>query len=329
MDGECVPPTPTPTLTPFIGNPPYVQVGVQANCFSSGDSPVPYIYKIDPVNGAYLAQLTVTSGSLSICGIAGLCRNPLDKKLYAIASLTDSNTRKIITINESTGVATTVGTASGAVGLAITSSGRIFITKKSPSDSTVLFEMTLPSTLTERATIGAWCEESIAFNDEDGLLYGQNNCDSSNYVLVDLTTYAVSNVPAALSSAYGALGPGGPGMFYGSDGFATYQLSRDFSSYTLMSSFPFPDGGRAIKGLVFNEAFTPTITPTITPSPTITRTHTVSPTPTRTDSPTMTETPTFSTSPTVTATFTITQTFTATETPCPTCSNNRQRRGRS
>jgi hypothetical protein len=337
--GTCATtPTATPTVTmtptPFTGVPPFIEAASINDCFSSSESPAPYIYYIAEDSGVTLGKLTLTSGSLSLCGTSGLARNPVTRILYAIVSVTGGPNRYLVSVNETTGAVTTIATMTGGIqALAFTDTGKCFTTIKTAPSNTYLAELNISTgATTNRGAIGAWCPGGLAFNASDGLLYYYNSCDPTNYKTISPSSPYTQNT-------YVNVGGGNPnqamvmaslGWFgFNANDFSFITVAPDFSSYSTVGTFDNPDGVRSIKGLVYNEAWTPTISPTFSVSPTVTATITPSPSDSPTATPSSTISPTATETPSASPTGTVTETPLPTETPCPTCPSNRQRRGRS
>jgi hypothetical protein len=248
--------------------------------------------------------------------------------------------RHLVTLDEWTGVATSVGdTGNRFAGIAFASDGTLYaVTGDGGGVPESLFTLSTvdgsPSLVRE---LGAGSDgETLAFNPDDGLLYHAsgigtpNNPNGEKFETVDPDTLIVTNVPlsgfdyeelTALTFFDG-------GFFAGDLGNAAFDDPGFFRITTGGAVTFLGDMDHVSKGLVLaleptpTPTASPTNTPTATPTEHPTDTPTATPTATPTDTPTATPTASPTTTPTATPTasptFTPTATPTASPTPTPT-----------
>jgi hypothetical protein len=74
------------------------------------------LYELDPSTGATLSTQTITLAGFTVEKGLGITANPTTGVLYALLKVQGSSTRKLVTIDPTTGVATLIGDANDASG---------------------------------------------------------------------------------------------------------------------------------------------------------------------------------------------------------------------
>jgi cell division septation protein DedD len=291
-------------------------------------SPDSLLRTVDSADGSTVAgeSVAVTLAGEVVIGGSGLARHPQTETLFALLKLEGTSFRRLVTLDESTGVATDVGdTGNRFAGMAFASDGTLYaVTGDGGGVPESLFTLsTVDASSNLVRELGAGSDgETLAFNPDDGLLYHAsgigtpNNPNGEKFETVDPDTLIVTNVPlsgfdyeelASLTFLDG-------GFFAGDLGNAAFD-DPGFLRITTGGAVTFLGNmDHVSKGLVLMLEPTPTPTPTATPSATPTATP-KRPTPTAT--PTVSPTTTPTATPTVSPTTTPTATPTASPTPTP------------
>jgi hypothetical protein len=287
--------------------------------------PDPFLRTVDSADGSTVAgaSVAITLQGEVVIGATGLARHPQTGTLFAMLKLEGTSFRHLVTLDEWTGVATSVGnTGNKFAGIAFASDGTLYaVTGDGGGVPESLFTLsTVDGSSSLVRELGAGSDgETLAFNPDDGFLYHASGIGTPNhpngeqFETIDLDTLVTTNVPlsgfdyeelTALTFLDGDFFAGDlgnvafddPGFFHiTTGGVVTFLGNMDHVS----------------KGLVL--ALEPTPTPTA--SPTTTPTATPTATPTETPKP---PTPTPTTTPTATPTASPTTTPTATPTASPT-----------
>jgi hypothetical protein len=301
--------------------------------------PDPLLRWVDSADGSTVAgaSVAITLAGEVVIGANGLARDPVTGTLFALLKLEGTSFRRLVTLNELTGVATNVGdTGNRFAGIAFTSDGVLYaVTGDGGGIPESLFTLsTVDASSSLVIELGAGSDgETIAFNPDDGLLYHAsgigtpNNPNGEKFETVDPDTLIVTNVPLSgfdyeeLTSLTFVDG----GFFAGDLGDSAVDMPGLFRITTGGEVTFLGDMDHVSKGLVLEATPipTPTATPTYTPTATPTAYPTdppsePTPTPTYTPTATPTATPTYTPTATPTATPTSTPPPTPTATPTPT-----------
>jgi len=291
--------------------------------------PDPLLRKVDSADGSTVAgsSVAITLEGEVVIGATGLARHPQTEILFALLKVEGTSFRRLVTLDESTGVSDEVGdTLNRFAGIAFASDGTLYAVTGDgggiPESLFILSTVDASSTLV--VELGAGSDgETIAFNPDDGLLYHASGIGTPNhpngeiFETVDLDTLVVTNVSlsgfdyeelASLTFLDG-------GFFAGDLGNAAFDDPGFFRITTGGVVTFLGNMDHVSKGLVL--MLEPTPTPTATPSATPTATP-KQPTPTPTATPTATPTVSPTTTPTATPTVSPTATPTATPTVSPT-----------
>jgi hypothetical protein len=290
-------------------------------------TPDPFLRLVDSVDGSTVAgeSVAITLTGEVVIGGNGLARHPQTGTLFALLKLEGTSFRRLVTLDEWTGVATDVGdTGNRFAGMAFASDGTLYaVTGDGGGVPESLFTLsTVDASSSLVRELGAGSDgETLAFNPDDGLLYHAsgigtpNNPNGEKFETVDPDTLIVTNVPLSgfdyeeLTSLTFLDG----GFFAGDLGNSAFDDPGFFRITTGGAVTFLGNMDHVSKGLVL--ALDPPPTPTATPSATPTATP-KPPTPTPTATPSAT--PTVSPTATATASPTITPTATPTVSPTPT-----------
>ena len=240
--------------------------------------PDPLLRKIDPADGSTVpgASVAITLSGAVVIGATGLARDPQTGVLYALLKIEGTSFRRLVTLDEWTGVATDIGdTGNRFAGIAFASDGTLYaVTGDGGGIPESLFTLsTIDASSTLVRELGAGSDgEALAFNPDDGLLYHAsgigtpNNPNGEKFETVDPDTLVVTNVPLSgfdyeeLTSLTYLDG----GFFAGDLGDASVDMPGFFRISTAGEVTFLGDMDHVAKGLVL--AATPTATPTATPS---------------------------------------------------------------
>ncbi len=277
-------------------------------------TPDPFLRLVDSVDGSTVAgeSVAITLAGEVVIGGSGLARHPQTETLFALLKLEGTSFRRLVTLDEWTGVATDVGdTGNRFAGMAFASDGTLYaVTGDGGGVPESLFTLsTVDASSNLVRELGAGSDgETLAFNPDDGLLYHAsgigtpNNPNGEKFETVDPDTLIVTNVPLSgfdyeeLTSLTFLDG----GFFAGDLGDAAFDTPGFFRITTAGVVTFLGNMDHVSKGLVHAEPTpTPTATPTEFPTPTPTQTPTVTPTATPAATP---PTPTPTTTPTATPT---------------------------
>jgi hypothetical protein len=125
--------------------------------------------------------------------------------LFALVKVENSSFRRLVTLDEETGIATDIGdTGNRFAGIAFASDGTLYaVTGDGGGVPETLFTLsTLDGSPTQVLELGAGSDgETLGFNPDDGLLYHASGIGTPNhpngekFETVNLTTWSVTNVP--------------------------------------------------------------------------------------------------------------------------------------
>ncbi len=159
------------TLIGFAG----ASAAGSAHLLYSIDEAAPILHTVDRNDGSSVSSIAITLAGQTITGGTALAEQPDSGLLYAMVSLESPGTQLLVTIDATTGVATSVGDPGDAfAALAFGDDGTLFaltgddslafeaLYTLSPVDATPTFERDL-----DNGNDG----EVLAFNEDDGLLY--------------------------------------------------------------------------------------------------------------------------------------------------------------
>ena len=209
----------TIVLMAFLSLPAYAQ-----NILYSVSRDDDLLRVINPSTGGTIASVAITLAGKGVAFANGLATHPVTGELFALLKLDGQTGRQLVTINPTTGVATSIGdTGDQFAALAFNSSGTLFAVvgdKKSSAGGGLppetLFTLnTSNAAPTQVLVLGRGNDgEAIGFNPNDGLIYhasgndtGGEGCAPFNpsvcveiFESVNPNTLAVTNI--ALSGAY-------------------------------------------------------------------------------------------------------------------------------
>jgi hypothetical protein len=162
------------------------------------------IYQIDPFSGAVSNVHQVSLPGFTVANSQALAANPLDSSLWAVIQTSD-NTRRLVSINPSTGVATQAGTLSNKIAtLAFRADGSLLgVSGDGGSPSETLYQIsTVDGTLTPLFALGNGDDgESIAMG-PTGLMYHSSGNSTALFESVDLNTQVVTPLGSASGEAF-------------------------------------------------------------------------------------------------------------------------------
>ncbi len=163
--------------------------------------------KVDSADGSTVAgaSVTMTLEGEVVIGATGLARHPQTKTLFALLKIEGPSFRRLVTLDESTGVATSVGdTGNRFAGMAFASDGTLYaVTGDGGGVPESLFTLsTTDASSSLVLELGAGSDgETLGYNPDDGLLYHAsgigtpNNPNGEKFETVDPGTLSVTNVP--------------------------------------------------------------------------------------------------------------------------------------
>ena len=175
--------------------------------------------RVNPSTGATISSVAITLAGIGVSSGNGLATHPVTGQLFALLKLDGQTGRQLVTINPTTGVATSIGdTGDQFAGLAFNSSGTLYGVigdKKNVAGGglpaeTLFMLNTSNAAPTQVLVLGRGNDgEAIGFNPNDGLIYhasgndtGGNGCAQFDPLVcveifesVNPNTLAVTNVP--------------------------------------------------------------------------------------------------------------------------------------
>jgi hypothetical protein len=169
--------------------------------------PDPLLRMVDGTDGSTVvgAGVVIDLEGHTVLGATGLARDPQTGTLYAMLKLQGTSFRRLVTLDEFTGVATDVGdTGHRFAGLAFGSDGTLYgVTGDGDGVPESLYTLsTVDGTPTLVRELGAGSDgETIAFNPDDGLLYHASGIGTPNhpngeqFETIDPASLTTSNIP--------------------------------------------------------------------------------------------------------------------------------------
>ncbi len=164
---------------------------------------------INPVTAATLSTVTITLAGETVEGATGLATK--SGTLWAVLKLESQFGRELVTINETTGVATSIGdTEDKFAGLAFGASGTVLYAVSGDGATIPETLFSLDQTTAEPTsvlTLGAGSDgEAIGFNPDDGLIYHASGHDGPDVIFekINGSFTGTTNIPIleALPSEY-------------------------------------------------------------------------------------------------------------------------------
>jgi hypothetical protein len=168
--------------------------------------PDPTLRTIDSANGSTIpgASVTITLAGRTVVGGTGLARHPQSGVLYALLKISGSSFRRLVTLDEHTGVATDIGdTGHRFAGIAFASNGTLYAVEGDGGGvPEALFTLnTTNATSTLFQQLGAGTDgETIAFDPDDGFLYHAsgigtpNHTNGEKFEKIDLGSHAATPI---------------------------------------------------------------------------------------------------------------------------------------
>ncbi len=175
--------------------------------------------RVNPSTGTTISSVAITLAGRGVSFGNGLATHPMTGKLFALLKLDGQTGRQLVTINPTTGVATSIGdTGDQFAGLAFNSSGTLYGVigdKKNAAGGglpaeTLFMLNTSNAAPTQVLVLGRGNDgEAIGFNPNDGLIYhasgndtGGDGCQPFNpsicveiFESINPNTLAVTNLP--------------------------------------------------------------------------------------------------------------------------------------
>lgn len=177
----------------------------------SGGSNDDLLREIDPLTGATMSAISIThAGGITVEGGTGLATHPQSGELYAVLRLQGQSGRELVTIDPSTGIATSIGnTQDNFAGIVFDDEGTLYgVTGDGANVSETLFALDTTTAISTLVTpLGNGDDgETIGFNPDDGLLYHASGhiggCppgDLSSCVVFETIArtapYTITNIP--------------------------------------------------------------------------------------------------------------------------------------
>jgi len=168
-------------------------------------TPDPFLRTVDSADGSTMGAVAITLGGEVVTGATGLARHPETGTLFALLKVEGSSFRRLVTLDESTGVASEVGdTGHRFAAIAFASDGTLYgVTGDGGGVPESLFNLsTVDASSTLLLELGAGSDgEALAFNPDDGLLYHASGIGTPNhpngerFETIDPDTLDVTNVP--------------------------------------------------------------------------------------------------------------------------------------
>ena len=231
--------------------------------------PDPLLRKVDSADGSTVtgASVAITLEGAVVIGATGLARHPQTKTLFALLKIEGTSFRRLVTLDESTGVASDVGdTGNRFAGIAFASDGTLYaVTGDGGGVPESLFTLsTADASSSLVLELGAGSDgETLGFNPDDGLLYHASGIGTPNhpngekFETVDPGTLVVTNVPLSGFDyeELTALAFSDGGFFAGDLGDAVVDMPRFFRITTGGAVTFLGNMDHVTKGLVPVEAF--------------------------------------------------------------------------
>lgn len=167
-------------------------------------APDPKLRWVDPANGATVASVPITLAGHVVTGATGLARDPGTGTLFAMLKIQGTSFRRLVTLDESTGVATDVGdTGRRFAGMAFSSDGTLYaVTGDGDGIPESLFVLNTTDASSQLLIeLGSGSDgEALAYSPDDGLLYRAsgigmpNNPNGERFETIDPDTLDVTTV---------------------------------------------------------------------------------------------------------------------------------------
>lgn len=158
----------------------------------------PYITVVDPLTGLDLGVSGITLPGSIVVGSNGLAVDPISGQFYAAVKVMGAGTRRFVTVDPVTGVATLVGNATQAIaGIAFDDAGTLYaVTGEGGSLPETLFTVDKASGQLTQSLVLSNDDggEAIAFNTNDGFMYRATGYTSPVLQQINLGTFATSNI---------------------------------------------------------------------------------------------------------------------------------------
>lgn len=149
--------------------------------------PDPLLRTVDAADGSTVggASVVMTLEGQTVVGATGLARDPQTGILYALLKIQGNSFRRLVTLDEVTGVATDIGdTGHRFAGMAFASDGTLYaVTGDGDGVPEALFTLsTANAAPTLVRDLGAGSDgETLAFDPDDGLLYHASGIGTPNH----------------------------------------------------------------------------------------------------------------------------------------------------
>jgi hypothetical protein len=129
-------------------------------------------------------SVTITMTGSTVTGANGLARDPLTDTVYALLKLQGNSFRELVTLNEVTGVATSIGNTGDLLsGIAFADDGTLYgVSGDGAATAESLYTVsTIDGSTTFEVELGNGSDgETLAFNSDDGLLYHASGIGTPN-----------------------------------------------------------------------------------------------------------------------------------------------------
>ncbi|APZ96389.1 right-handed parallel beta-helix repeat-containing protein [Fuerstiella marisgermanici] len=157
-----------------------------------------FLRTLDQSDGATLSSVAISLSGETVLGATGLAVNPVDGVVYAMLRLQGRFARELVTLNTTTGVATSIGnTGDGFAALAFNGTGTLYaVTGDGGNVPETLFELnTATAAATTVLELGRGDDgESLAFNPTDGLLYHFSGLDDLAFESIDPSNLTTQDI---------------------------------------------------------------------------------------------------------------------------------------
>jgi CSLREA domain-containing protein len=183
---------------------------------SNGDN---IIYTINPATGNISNAVPVTLSGFTVFKSLSLVARPSDGVLFAVLQ-TDGGTRRLVTVNPNTGVATNIGVLSNAIAsLAFRADGTLWaVSGDGGSPKETLYTVdTSTAVLTPQFALGNGADgETIVFH-PNGLMYHSSGGTTALFESVNVDTQLVTSIGSASGEMFAMGYSPTNGGLYGSD----------------------------------------------------------------------------------------------------------------
>jgi len=181
--------------------------------------------QIDPATAAVVSSVPMTLAGSTVTGGNSVTTHPLTGQLWAIIKVAGQVGRQLVTIDPATGVATSIGnTGRNFSSLSFDANGTLYgVTGNGDANPEVMFILNqTDATSTVFLALGNGADgEVIAYNPVDGLMYHTSGNGTVIFETINLTTFAITNIPfgAPLNTGenFGLVWSEAQGLFLWSD----------------------------------------------------------------------------------------------------------------